>query len=83
MIVIRVGISQNRDDTRFNGHSTLGGGNMGNHGTSSNKSAYPMNSIKVHILEETNKPSLDSHDVFNPRLGSDAHMGEVLDCQFP
>jgi hypothetical protein len=79
MVIIRVGIAQNRNNTRFEDQSTLGGGDMGNHRTSSNDSAYPMNGIKVHIskMTETSSPSLDSCNAFKPKLGSDVvYMGE-------
>jgi hypothetical protein len=52
---------------------------MGNHGTSSNDSVYPMNGIKVHIskMTETSNPSLDSCNAFKPKLCSGiGHMGE-------
>jgi hypothetical protein len=78
MVIIRVGIAQNRNNTRFEDQSTLGGGDMGNHRTLSNDSVYPMNSVKVHIskMTETSNPSLDPCD-FKPKLGSDVvHMGE-------
>ncbi|KIM81615.1 hypothetical protein PILCRDRAFT_821390 [Piloderma croceum F 1598] len=80
MVIIRVEISQNRNNTRFEDQSTLGGGNMGNHRrTSSNDSVYPMNGIKVHIskITETSNRSLDSWDAFKPKLASDVvHMRE-------
>jgi hypothetical protein len=79
MVIIRVGIAQNRNNTRFEDHSTLGGGDMGSNRTSSNDSAYPMNGIKVHIskMTETSSPSLDSCNTFKPKFGSDiVHMGE-------
>jgi hypothetical protein len=53
MIMIRVGIAQNSNDSRLEIHSTLGGRSVGNHAGSTSDSPYPMNRMQVHTTKMT------------------------------